>query len=51
MSTYSCPDCGARVPDNEVCPCALNRRPQPRGLCLGRGLCHGRVGPGGSPVS
>lgn len=35
MSTYSCPDCGARVPDNEVCACVLNRRPSPAGFVLG----------------
>lgn len=35
MSTYSCPDCGACVPDNEVCACVLNRRPSPAGFVLG----------------
>lgn len=34
MSTSSCPDCGARVPDNEVCACVLNRRPTAIGVVL-----------------
>lgn len=34
MLTYSCPDCGARVPDNEVCPCVLSRRPIAIGVIL-----------------
>lgn len=35
MPTNFCPDCGARVPENEVCSCVLNRRPCPVGLVLG----------------
>lgn len=34
MSTYSCPDCGGRVPDNEVCACVLCRRPTATGIVL-----------------
>lgn len=34
MNTSSCPDCGARVPDNEVCTCVLYRRPTAIGVVL-----------------
>ena len=35
MPTSFCPDCGARVLENEVCACVLNRRPCAAGIVLG----------------